>query len=194
MDVLYLIDTLDLHGLINEDINKYYHRNMTQGVTNDMVGITNVPTSVDSNNKATYAEQEENDDLNEELLHLRHELRDNMDNNDCVSHDETIPVKIVLKPNNTIDAYIVEGKEELLYDWVGTYDGWNGYYQTLTEEDKSGRSHTFMGDNNIFKTFAGDNDIFKITKIKHNGISKTRLVSVTFTSMNSDFYTGKRQK
>ena len=43
-----------------------------------MVGITNVPTTVHSNNKATYAEQEEINDLNKELRHLRHELRGNI--------------------------------------------------------------------------------------------------------------------
>ena len=45
-----------------------------------------------------------------------------------------------------------------------------------------------------FKTFTGDNDIFTITKTKHNGISKTRLVSETSTSVNSDFYFDERQK
>ena len=52
----------------------------------------------------------------------------------------------------------------------------------------------FKGDNIIFKTFAGDNDIYTITKIKHNGTSKTRLVSETSISVDSDFYTGKRRK
>ena len=64
----------------------------------------------------------------------------------------------------------MEGKEEPFYDWVDTYDKWSGYYHTPAEEDESsGSSHTFTGDNNIFT----------ITKIKHNGISKTRLVSET---------------
>ena len=57
MDFLDFIDTLDLYRLINEGINKYNHCNIAQGVTNDMVGITNIPTIVHSNNKATYAEQ-----------------------------------------------------------------------------------------------------------------------------------------
>ena len=39
-----------------------------------MVGITNVPTTVHSNNKATYAEQKEINDLNEDLCHLRYGL------------------------------------------------------------------------------------------------------------------------
>ena len=78
----------------------------------------------------------------------------------------------------------MEEKEEPFYKWVDTYDEWNGNYHTPTEENESGSSHTFTG----------DSDIFIITKIKHNGISKTRLISETSTSVNSDFYTGERQK
>ena len=141
--------------------------------TSDLYGLIN-------ENEATYAEQEEINDLNEELRHLRPEVRGNMDNDDYVSHDETITVNNVSKPNNTIGTHIVEGKEESFCDWVNTYDEWNRYYHTSTEEDKSESSHTFTG----------DNDIFIIKKIKHNGSSKTRLVSKTSTSVNSDFYTG----
>ena len=79
---------------------------------------------------------------------------------------------------------IVEEKKESIYDWVDTYDEWNGYYHTPTEEDEPGSSHTFEGDNGIFK----------ITTIKHNKISKTRLVSETSASVNSDFYIVERQK
>ena len=116
-----------------------------------------------------------------------------MANND-VSHDDTVPVKIALELNNTIGAHIMEGNEDSFYDWVDTYDEWNGYYHTPTEEDESGSSHTFMGDNNLFRKFTADNDIYTIAKIKHNRTSKTRLVSETPTSVNSDFHTGKRQK
>ena len=194
VDVLSLFDTSKLYGLINDNINKYNHRNTAHGVTNNMVGITNVPTTVHSNNEATYAEQEEINDLNEDLSHLRHKLRGNMDNDDYVSHDETIPANNVLKSNNTIGAHIVVGKEDSFYDWVDTYDELNGYYHTPTEEDEPGSSHTFTSDNNIYKMFMGDNDIFQITKIKHNGISKIRLVSGTSTSVNSGFYIGESQK
>ena len=117
-----------------------------------------------------------------------------MDNDDNVSHFQTISIKNVLKPNNTIGTHIVEREEELFYDWIDTYDEWNEYYHTPTEEDESGRSHTFTGDNNICKQLTGDNNIFTITKIKHDRTLKTRLVSETPTSVNSDFYTGKRQK
>ena len=39
-----------------------------------MVGNTNAPTMVHSSNKATYTEQEEINDLNEDLYHLRYGL------------------------------------------------------------------------------------------------------------------------
>ena len=53
VDVLRLIDTSDLYGLINDGINKYNDRNTVQGFINDMVGNTNIPTVVESGNKAT---------------------------------------------------------------------------------------------------------------------------------------------
>ena len=97
-----------------------------------------------------------------------------MNNNDYVNHDETMPVNNVLEPNNTIGTHIVEGNKDSFYDWVDTYNEWNGYYHTPTEEYESGSSHTFTGDNNTF-TF---------TKIKQDGTSKTRLVSETPTLVN----------
>ena len=36
----------------------------------------------------------------------------------------------------------MEGNKGSFYDWVDTYDEWNGYYHTPTEEDESGSSHT----------------------------------------------------
>ena len=116
VDVLDLINTSDSYKLINEGINKYNHRNTAQGVTNDMVGITTILTTVHSNNKATYAKQEESNDLNEDLRHLPHELRGNMDDDNYISHDETIPTNTVLESNDTIGAHIVEEKEESFYD------------------------------------------------------------------------------
>ena len=61
-DILSLFDTLELYGFINNNINKYNHRNPVQGVTNDMVGNTNVPTTSHSSNKPTYMEQDEIND------------------------------------------------------------------------------------------------------------------------------------
>ena len=184
-DILSLFDTLELYGLINDGINKYNHRNIVQGVTNDMVGNTNVPTTVHSSNGATYTEQEERNDLNEDLHHLCYELGNNInDDDDKTSHDNTTLADNGLKFSNTIDAHIVEEKGWWLYEWANTYDEWNNYYHTPIEENEPGSSHTFMSDNNLFK----------LIKIKHNGISKTRLVSKVSTSVNSDFYICKRKK
>ena len=185
VDVLDLINTSDLYGLINDGINKHNHRNTIQGVTNDMIGNTNVPTTVHSSNKATYTEQDELTDVNEDLRHLHYGLENNINDDDNKnSHDNTTLADNGLKSNNTIGAHIVEEKEGWFYEWADTYDEWNSCDYTCTEENEPGSLHTFTGDNNIFK----------ITKIKHNGISKTRLVSETSTSVNSDFYTGERQK
>ena len=150
-----------------------------------MVGNTNVPITVHSSNEATYTEQEEINDLNEDLRHLRHGLGNNINNDDNKnSYDNTILTDNGLKSNNTIGAHILEEKEGQFYEWTDTYDEWNNYYHTPTEEKEPRSSHTFMGDNNIFK----------LTKINHNGISKTRLVSEISASVKSDFYIGKRQK
>ena len=65
--------------------------------------------------------------LNKEVRHLRHELRGNMDDDEYVSHDETIPVNNALERINTVGTHIVEGNKDSFYDWVDTYDEWNGY-------------------------------------------------------------------
>ena len=39
----------------------------------------------------------------------------------------------------------------------------------------------------------GDIDVFKITKTKHNGKSKSRIVNEVSTSNKAGFYIGKRQ-
>ena len=129
VDVIDLINTSDLYGKINEGINKHYQRDSAQRITNDMVNITNVSTTTHNNNEATYTGQEEIIDLkvgannlNKEVRHLQHELRGNMDDDEYVSHDETIPIKNLLEPNNTIGAHIVEGNEDSFNDWIDTYD------------------------------------------------------------------------
>ena len=53
IDVLRLIDTLDLYGLINDGINKYNDRNTIQGFINNMVDNMNTATVVENNNKMT---------------------------------------------------------------------------------------------------------------------------------------------
>ena len=150
-----------------------------------MVGNTNVPVVVHNSNEATYTKQEEIDNLNEDLRHLRSELRGNINDDDHENnHDNSNLVDNGLNSNNTIGAHIVEEKDEWSYEWSDTYDQWNDYYHIPAEENGPGSSHTFTGDNNIFE----------LTKIKYNGKSKTRLVSEVSTSVKSDFYMGKRQK
>ena len=78
----------------------------------------------------------------------------------------------------------MEEKKGWFYERADTYDEWNNYYHTPTGENEPGSSHMFTGDNSIFK----------LTKTKHNGKSKTRLVSEVSTSVESDFYIGERQK
>ena len=104
--------------------------------------------------------------LIEEVQQLKRELKGNVDNDDHVNHGETVPTNDVLEENNTIGAHIVEGNEDSFYEWMDTYDEWNGYYHSPTEEYESGSSHTFTGNNNMFT----------VTKIKHDGTPKTRLV------------------
>ena len=99
-----------------------------------------------------------------------------MDGDDYISHDESISANNVLKSKNTIGTRIGEEKEESFYDWVDTYDEWNGYYHTPTEENESGSSHTFTGDNNIFKISAVDNDFFTITKASTTGPQRLDLL------------------
>ena len=54
VDILRLIDTSDLYGLINDGINKYNDCNTVQGFINDiMVGNTNTATVVENDNKTT---------------------------------------------------------------------------------------------------------------------------------------------
>ena len=91
IDVLDLIDTLELYGLINDGIDKYNNRNTVQGFINDMVSNTNVSTKVHNSNKATYTKQDEiNDlnDLNEDQLHLRNGLGDNITDTDNTNNHE----------------------------------------------------------------------------------------------------------
>ena len=169
VDVLRLVNTLDLYGLINDSINKYNNCNTVQGFTNDMVGNADAPTVIEGINKAPQASK-----LGNAKPVVVHE------NN----HDNTKLTDTELESNNTLGVYIVEEIEGWYYEWADTYDKWNNYYYTPTKDNKLGSSHTFTGDNSIFK----------LTKTKHNGKSKTRLVSEVPTSVKSDFYIGKRQK
>ena len=100
------------------------------------------------------------------------------------NHGNTKLADTELKSNNILGAHIVEEKDRWFYGWADTYDEWNNYYYIPMEENKPGSLHTFTGNNSTFK----------LTKIKHNGRSKTRLVIEIPISVKSDFYIGERQK
>ena len=79
---------------------------------------------------------------------------------------------------------ILEEEEDGFYQWVDKYDLWDNNPYTPTKGNEMGGSHTF----NV------DNSVFNLTKTKHNGKSKTRIVSEVSTLNNkSDFYIGKCQ-
>ena len=88
-----------------------------------------------------------------------------------------------LKFNNTLGAHIVEENEGCFYKWIDSYDVWNDYSYTPTQGNEPGNSNTFTVDNSILK----------LTKTKHNGRLKTKIVSEIPTSIKSDFYISKRQ-
>ena len=84
---------------------------------------------------------------------------------------------------NILGAHLFEQKEEWFYKWVNNYDVWNGNSYSPKKGMEMGGSHIFTR----------DTDVFNLTKTKHNGKSKTRIVNKIFTSNKSDSYIGKRQ-
>ena len=123
VDVLDLINTSQLYWLINDDINKYNHCNTVQGFINDMVDNI-IPTMAHNSNKATYTEQDEINDLNEDLRHLHYGLGDNINDDDNEdSRDNTNIADNGLKFNNTIAAHIVEEKEGMIL-WMSWHIWW----------------------------------------------------------------------
>ena len=71
-----------------------------------------ISTMAHNSNEATYTEQYEINDLNEDLRHLHYGLGDNINDYDNKnSHDNTNLADNGLKSNNTIGAHIVEEKE-----------------------------------------------------------------------------------
>ena len=145
--------------------------NTVQGFVNDMVSETSntdIPTVVKDNNKKTVANK----------LGKAKPVVIHVNNNSNMKLGNT-----GLKFSNTFGAHIVEEKEERFYEWADKYDVWNGYSYAPTEENELGSSHIFTGDNSILK----------LTKTKHNGKLKTRVVSKVSTSIKSDFYIGEHQ-
>ena len=168
VDVLCLIDTSYLYGMINNGINRYHHDcNTVQGFTNDMVGNADAPTVVEGIHKATM--------VSKLVIAIPVVVHEN-------NHGNTKLTDTELESNNTLGANIMK-KEGWFYEWADMYDEWNNYYYIPTEENEPGSSHTFTGDNSIFK----------LTKTKHNGRSKRRLVSEISTPIKSNFCIGKRQ-
>ena len=83
-----------------------------------------------------------------------------------------------------VGAHTVEEKEEWFYKWADDYDVWNDYSYTRTNENEPGSSHTFTGNNSFLK----------LTKTKHNGKLKTRIISEVPTSIKSELYISEHQK
>ena len=101
IDVLRLIDSSYLYGLINDSINKYNDRNMVQGFINDMVGNMDNPTMVEGNNEATGANK-----LGKTKPVVVHE------NN----HGNTKLANTRLKSNNTFGTHTMEEKKNGFMD------------------------------------------------------------------------------
>ena len=57
------------------------------------------------------------------------------------NHGNTKLADTKLKLNNNLGVNIVEEKEGWFYGWADTYDEWNNYYYTPTEENNR-RAHT----------------------------------------------------
>ena len=110
VDILRLIDTLDLYGLINDSINKYNDCNTIQGFINNMIGNTNTATGVKNNYKTTTISKS-----GKSKPVVIHE-----NNNGAMKLADT-----GLKSKNTFGAHLVEEKEEWFYKWADKYDMWN---------------------------------------------------------------------
>ena len=123
VNVLRLIDTSDLYGLINGGINKYNDHNTVQGFINNMVGDTDAPTVVEGNSETTLAGK-----LGKAKSVVVYE-----NNNGNMKLADT-----GLKSNNTLGAHIVEEMEGWFYGWADKYDVWNDYSYTPTKANEPG--------------------------------------------------------
>ena len=103
----------------------------------------------------------------------------NQSNPQFIAHKYNSGVERVnteLEPNN-----VLEEKEEWCYQSADNYDVWNNNPYTPAKGNEMGGSHTFNVDTSVFNLTK--------TKTKHNGKSKTRIVSEVSTSNKSDFTT-----
>ena len=157
------------NGNITKNIGK--NLDMAEGIFRDMLrksSYLKTPTIVKDSNETT--DENKMGDLKPTGV--------DENNNDSVEHANT-----VLKPNNILGIHVLEEEEEWFYQWTDNYDVWNNDSYTPTKGIKMGDSCTFTGDTGVFT----------LTKTKHNGKSKTRIVSGASTSNKSDFYISKRQ-
>ena len=120
---------------------------MVEGYINDITpksSYLEAPTVVKDNNETT--NRNEKRDLNPTAV--------DESNNNRVKRANT-----VLKANNILSAYVLEGKEEWFYQSTGNYDVWNSDSYPPKKGMEMGGSHTFTG----------DTDVFNLTKTKQNG-------------------------
>ena len=145
--------------------------NMVEGFINDMVSESSyleAPTIAECNNETT---------TESEIRKLKPVVVDE-NNNDGMKRAHT-----GLEPNNILGAHVLEEKEELFCQWAANYNLWNNHSYTSTKGNELEGSHTFTGATGVFN----------LTKTKHNGKSKIRIVSEVTTSNKLDFYIGKHQ-
>ena len=99
------------------------------------------------------------------------------------NNDSVEPANTILKPNNILGIRLLEEKQARYYQWADKFDVWNNdSYTHRTGVEMRG-----------FHTFIRDTGIFNLTKTKHKGKSKARIVSEESTSNKSDFYIKERQ-
>ena len=105
VDILCLIDTSYLYGLINDGITKYNDSNTTQ-ITN-MFDNMNTATVVDNNITTTTSNK-----AKKAKPIIVHE-----NNNGAINLAEA-----GMESNNTLGAHFVEGKEGGFYGWADNYN------------------------------------------------------------------------
>ena len=96
VDVLRLIDTSDLYGLINDGIIEYNVCNMVQEFTNDVVGNVNALTMIEGINEVTVVSK-----LRKAKPGVVHEI----------NHGNTKLTNTKFESNNTLGTHIVEEEE-----------------------------------------------------------------------------------
>ena len=165
--------SLSTDAIGNRDIAEVMGKTLdiVEGFISDMLpesGYLEAPTIIEDSNKTT--NENEMEDLKPTVV--------DENNNDSVERTNTI-----LEPNNILGSHVLEEKEEWFYQWVDNYDVWNNDSYTPTKANEMRGS----------KTSIGGTGVFNLPNTKHNGKSKTRIVSEVSTSNKSDFNIGKRQ-